>query len=331
MEKIGDMILLEKTEYKHNHQYYKIKCSICGKEREVSKVNLMKRGNKHSISSCKSNYVMHDLLHKSFGDYVVVGVGNKNKIKMQCKICGHTYDVYESNLTERYHNASTCKNDFYEHLINKKIEDVEVIGVEKNYINCRCSICGTVRRITKQTFFSKNELSHETCIKFLPNDDIKRTLESRWSCINQRINNPNNTNYQNYGGRGIKNEFKDFVDFYYYFYDALKKDKFLTIDRIDVNGNYSKENTRLISHKEQQSNKQNTNYFIARKDDLIVISNNAMEFGKQFDLNGRSVGNCLRGKSKSSGGWTFEKIEKDVFLKIVNDDSPIIIKCLKGE
>ena len=24
MEKIGDMILLEKTEYKHNHQYYKI-------------------------------------------------------------------------------------------------------------------------------------------------------------------------------------------------------------------------------------------------------------------------------------------------------------------
>ena len=42
MEQIGDMLILEKTEYKYNHQYYKVRCIICGHEREVSLHNLKK-------------------------------------------------------------------------------------------------------------------------------------------------------------------------------------------------------------------------------------------------------------------------------------------------
>lgn len=44
MEQIGDMLILEKTEYKYNHQYYKVRCIICGHEREVSLHNLKIKG-----------------------------------------------------------------------------------------------------------------------------------------------------------------------------------------------------------------------------------------------------------------------------------------------
>ena len=146
-----------------------------------------------------------------------------------------------------------------------------------------------------------------------------------WSGIKQRCFNPNSNRYKNYGGRGIKNEFKDFVEFYHYFYDGLKNDLNLTIDRIDVDGNYNKENTRLISHKNQQSNKTNTRYFIGEKHGKKFVSNNALEFGNYFNINGRSVGNCLRGKSKTAGGWKFHNISKELFEELTKDCNEIII------
>ena len=32
-----------------------------------------------------------------------------------------------------------------------------------------------------------------------------------------------------------------------------------------------------------------------------------MQFGKHFNVNGRSVGNVVRGDSKSAGGWVLVK------------------------
>lgn len=61
------------------------------------------------------------------------------------------------------------------------------------------------------------------------------------------------------GGRGIimcdewKNNFLSFKD--WAMTNGYKED--LTIDRIDVNGNYEPDNCRWITNKEQQSNKRN--------------------------------------------------------------------------
>lgn len=67
--------------------------------------------------------------------------------------------------------------------------------------------------------------------------------------------------YKNYGGRGIKvcDEWKHlegFIKFYNWAMQNGYKDN-LTLDRIDVNGNYEPNNCRWITKKEQSNNRTN--------------------------------------------------------------------------
>lgn len=335
--KIGNMVVLKKTEYKHNHQYYLVKCEICGHVKEVSLENLRKKGNIHSISSCREDYITKEYFGKRYGDYRVIGVGENNKIILECLVCGKKTEVYESSLRNRSHNASTCGEYYYKKLIgtvHNGLKIVDIIPCENTHkIVAKCEKCGTVRSVVINSFFKRNH-SHENCVKYLPNDKTKKVLIDRWGNIKQRTSNENNTNYGSYGGRGIENKFEDFIDFYNHFYEDLKRNPELTIDRINVNGDYSKENTRLISHFDQQSNKRNTHYFIAKKDEKTVVSNNSMEFGRVYGVNGRSVGNCLRGTSKTANGWTFEKITKEVFYQTISSvttKATIIVEEIWGE
>ena len=81
-----------------------------------------------------------------------------------------------------------------------------------------------------------------------------------WSCMKTRCYNEKWINYKNYGGRGIAicDDWRnDFQAFYTWALSHGYSDT-LTIDRIDVNGNYEPTNCRWITLKEQQSNRTNT-------------------------------------------------------------------------
>lgn len=77
----------------------------------------------------------------------------------------------------------------------------------------------------------------------------------RWRAMRDRCNNPNNPQYPNYGGRGIKvcDEWQhDFMAYYRYVGD---KPDGMTLDRIDVNGNYEPGNVRWATMGVQARNR----------------------------------------------------------------------------
>ena len=86
-------------------------------------------------------------------------------------------------------------------------------------------------------------------------------LYNTWLRMKGRCNRPTATSYKYYGGRGIsvceewENDFAVFRD--WALANGYKEG--LSIDRIDVNGNYCPENCRWITMKEQQKNKRNVN------------------------------------------------------------------------
>lgn len=77
-----------------------------------------------------------------------------------------------------------------------------------------------------------------------------------WDSMRQRCRNPDNKDFANYGGRGISvcdrwNEFQTFLA------DMGERPSGMTLDRIDVNGNYEPSNCRWATPKAQSRNKRN--------------------------------------------------------------------------
>lgn len=83
-------------------------------------------------------------------------------------------------------------------------------------------------------------------------------LYNIWTQMNQRCVNLNLEHYSSYGGRGISvcDEWKKFENFAEWAKKNGYKDG-LTIDRIDVDGNYESSNCKWSTDVEQQRNKRN--------------------------------------------------------------------------
>ena len=102
-----------------------------------------------------------------------------------------------------------------------------------------------------------------------------------WDKMIQRCTNPNNEAYRYYGGRGI-GVCDDWLDFSKFFMDMGVRPKGTTIERLDSNSWYCKENCKWATTTEQMNNT-SRNIIVSISSRLITVKELAQLTGRTYN------------------------------------------------
>ena len=189
----------------------------------------------------KRNYerkLRKDLTNRKFGRLTVLGLHHKQqKYKPNGKPNGHR--IYYECLCDC---GQTCIV-LADHLVRHKIMS-----------------CGCLQKERAKLLNTKHGLRNTRLFRI-------------WAGMVSRCTNPNHKKYGLWGGRGIllcKEWREDFVNFYNWSMNNGYKDN-LSIDRIDVNGNYEPNNCRWATAKQQARNAR-TNVNLTYKEETHCVS-----------------------------------------------------------
>lgn len=139
---------------------------------------------------------------------------------------------------------------------------------------CVCPNCGNEIEMWASHFYRG---SNSCKCKNLKRSNPR--LYGIWTNMKTRCSNPNFTGYADYGGRGITvcEEWQAFEPFYKWaMANGYRED--LTIDRINVNGNYEPMNCRWVDNFAQANNK--------RDNVIVVLDGQEMSLKKACDSYG---------------------------------------------
>lgn len=119
-----------------------------------------------------------------------------------------------------------------------------------------------------------------------------------WAHMKSRCSNENDKSYPDYGGRGINfcEEWTEFTSFHEWALNHGYR-KGLTIERINVNGNYEPTNCKWIPKSEQNANKRTSHYITINGETKIVA-----EWAKIHNINSSTV------FSRINSNWPIEKL-----------------------
>lgn len=185
--------------------------------------------------------------------------------------------------------------------IGEKINRLKLIEYTSNGKGIFLCECGTVKEISRYNVERGAVKSCGCLFKEHPNNTKHSGSGTRlyiiWKGIRQRCNNPNCKIFKNYGGRGIKlcDEWNDFNNFKEWAMINGYKDN-LSIDRIDVNGNYTPDNCRWVTNKIQANNKRNNR--------LLTLNGTTKTMSEWSEETGIKVSTIWERLNK---GWSVER------------------------
>ncbi len=189
---------------------------------------------------------------------------------------------------------------------------------------CRCA-CGTERIVVGSDLVANKSKScgcwrREASSKRAKvinrtHGDTGKRLHVIWLGLSRRCYNLNDPNYRLYGGRGIKvcDEWRDCYVVFREWALANGYSDNLTLDRIDVNGNYEPANCRWVTMKVQQNNRRN-NHVITWNGQKHNIS----EWAEILQVDGGTIASRLQ------RGWSVE----DALCKPIKMTGKRMAKCL---
>lgn len=183
----------------------------------------------------------------------------------------------------------------------------------------RCNVCGAILSRKGQALYKKPK-HNRYCYQGLYNDvPWKEQYSRRYANILRRCKTS-----KYYSNINCKLEFYEFMEEMLYLQKVNNLSNYdmttLTIDRVDNNKDYEKGNLRLATKLTQIYNRKvKPNCFIAKKNNIRILSNSSKLFADYIGCLVGSVNNAIKRDSKTSG-WKIDKIDEEQFIKFKNDD-----------
>jgi hypothetical protein len=198
-------------------------------------------------------------------------------------------------MAGKLRNDLTGKTFGYLSVLERSIDSGNGKKPEVKWI-CRC-ICGK-ETVVKSYSLSSGHTKSCGCQKIKHDLSNKERLYQTWKNMRQRCNNPNRPDYSRYGRRGIRvcEEWDDYVSFRKWALENGYNDN-LTIDRIEVNGNYEPSNCRWVDNFVQANNVR-TNHIIEYKGKKMTMA----DFAKFLGMSYSTI------QHRIERNWSIEKI-----------------------
>jgi len=179
------------------------------------------------------------------------------------------------NLKSKYLPIAIGTRFGYWTVIGEPVREEWMRGVS---LKVRCD-CGSERYLMPRLLVTRSSNCCAKCAVTWANKEGKRTPYKKhgmytsstyisWQSMRRRCAYPDSNGYESYGGRGIQVCSRWEESFESFLADMGERPEGMTLDRIDVDGDYCADNCRWSSAKDQARNKSNTRRYMYKGEDL---------------------------------------------------------------